>query len=247
MGPTRQARSPRPSRARPISELETPRTIDALSDEDSGVPEKPSIVKRSSPTGGIHLVTGAVTFVDTFAVGIVNPIYPQLVQSGTIGATAYATIMAAANAASLASSTAYGRLSDVYGRRTAIIASTLTATLGYACYIVGYASTEFPLVRLGLPAAGRVIGGMGRTALGPPLLALLSEHSTAGATGQVTARTMATFGFGYAFGSGAGGLAYSLGGTWCNLMLIAGCSCVQVLCAWCLPVEHRRSGAGGAT
>ncbi|EOD11714.1 hypothetical protein EMIHUDRAFT_124640, partial [Emiliania huxleyi CCMP1516] len=122
------------------------------------------------------LLTTCLTFVDTFTVGLVNPVYPQLVQSKVIGATSYAMIMSAANAAALAGSTLFGRLSDLHGRRVAIIASTCTASLGYLCYFVGFACEgHSDVLRLALPAAGRVVGGMGRAALPAPLLALLAE------------------------------------------------------------------------
>ena len=185
------------------------------------------------PEASLQLLVTFITFIDTFTVGLTNPIYPILVQSGVIGATAYALIMSAANAAALGGSTIFGRLSDVHGRRTAIVASTCVTFIGFVCYAVGFACEgRHALLRLTLPAAGRIIGGMGRAALAAPLLALLAEYTSGSSTGAMTARTMATFGFGFAFGSGAGGFLFSLGGASLNLGMIVLCASLQAMAAW---------------
>lgn len=206
-----------------------PTTVDALAPGSAKEAEAPP-----APTPAqLQSVVSFLTFVDTFTVGLTNPIYPILVQSDIIGATAYAGIMSAANAAALGGSTIFGRLSDVHGRRAAIMASTSVTFLGFACYVIGFAceGVHAP-TRLILPAAGRIIGGMGRAALAAPLLAMLAEFTSGASTGAMTARTMATFGFGFAFGSGAGGLLFSRGGAMLNLCVIALCATMQVAVAW---------------
>ena len=200
----------------------------------------------------IRRLVDVLTFLDTFAVGLVNPIYPELVQSDLLGATAFALIMSLANGAALIGSTIYGRISDVRGRRTAILASTATTMLGFALYIVGFAMHgTFPVLRMALPAVGRIIGGMGRSALAGPLLAMLADKSISddkSANGaatrtvaQDTTRVVASFGFGYATGSGIGGYMVGLGGPWLNLACISVCGCAGMLCAWQLPHDAAMS------
>ena len=175
-----------------------------------------------------------ITFFDTFTVGLVNPVYPQLVQGDVVGATAFAIILSSANAASLAASTAFGRLSDVHGRKVAIVACTVCTMCGYVCYAVGWCTTQ-PGARLLLPALGRVVSGMGRSALSGPIIALLSDNTHPTQKSGRIGRTVATFGLGYAFGSALGGLAVARGGASTNLILIVLCSMVQVACACLLP------------
>ena len=174
--------------------------------------------------------------------GLVNPIYPLLVKSVLLGATLFALIMSASNAAALMGSTIYGRIADVHGRRLAVIASACTTCLGFILYVVGFACEGvFPKPRMLLPAAGRIISGMGRAALAGPLLAMLADHAdNKNTVAQDTTRVVATFGFGYAAGSGVGGYILSVGGTWLNLAFISLCICAQVLCA-ALPPDNGSS------
>ena len=227
----RQASSPAPRRQEP------------------GSVSKPPAPKKHCSASQLRRLVDILTFLDTFTVGLVNPIYPQLVQSKLLGATTFALIMSLANGAALVGSTLYGRISDVSGRRTAILASSATTMLGFALYVIGFACHEtFPTLRMLLPAAGRVIGGMGRSALAGPLLAMLADKSVSdddaangGATrtvAQDTTRVVATFGFGYATGSGIGGYVVGLGGAWLNLACISVCGCAGVLCAWQLPRDE---------
>ena len=180
----------------------------------------------------ILVLASAITFCDTFAIGLVNPIYTVLVQSEVLGATRFAALQSTANAASLAASTVFGRLSDVHGRRAAIIASAGCTLVGYICYVLGFFCNQ-PELRLFLPAAGRVLSGVGRAALSGPLLALLAEH--AHDKTLAVSRTMATFGIGYATGSACGGFVVAACGPEANLLLISSCSAMQVLCAVRLP------------
>ena len=195
------------------------------------------------------MLISIITFLDTFAVGVVNAIYPTLVQSKLLGATLFACIMSAANAAALIGSTYYGRLSDVNGRRTAILASLCTTFFGFALYVAGFACDGYLLLasaRMVLPAAGRVISGMGRAALASPVLALLADHADGDAMtmhATTTTRVVATFGFGYAIGSAVGGFLVDVGGPWLNLSLISTCSVVEIACAWHLPRQATSSGA----
>lgn len=191
----------------------------------------------------LRFLIGIITFLDTFAVGLVNPIYPLLVKSDLLGATLFALIMSASNAAALMGSTIYGRIADVHGRRLAVIASACTTCLGFILYVVGFACEGvFPKPRMLLPAAGRIISGMGRAALAGPLLAMLADHAdNKNTVAQDTTRVVATFGFGYAAGSGVGGYILSVGGTWLNLAFISLCICAQVLCAWQLPPDNGSS------
>ena len=86
-----------------------------------------------------------LVFIDTFAVGLVNPIYTLLVQSTLIGATQYAALISLANFMALLAATGFGRLSDVHGRRAAIIASSACTLVGYSCYAIGLAcGTAYP-------------------------------------------------------------------------------------------------------
>ena len=180
------------------------------------------------------LLAIGICFLDTFAIGLVNPIYPQLVQSDRLGATLFAALQSVSNAAALCASTIFGRLSDVHGRRSAVVCSTLTTFTGYALYQFGYSFGHGrPSVRLFLPAAGRVVGGIGRSALSGPLLALLTEQS-ADPSARVS-RTMATFGLGYALGSASGGFVVANSGPATTLALICLCSLVQVTLAMLLP------------
>ena len=197
---------------------------------------KAATTPKTDPTSLMRLVT-VLTFLDTFVVGLVNPIYPTLVQNATLGATLYAGVKSSANGAALLAGTFFGRLSDVKGRRAAIVASTLVSFLGYLCYTLGYFCEGFyPTARVLIPAIGRVISVTGRSALIAPLHALLADHAGHDATSQV-AKTMAVFGFGYAAGSGVGGILVSWsGGTpQINLAAIVMLSAVQVGCALLLP------------
>ena len=204
------------------------------------------IMTAESADAELRYAIAALTFLDTFVVGLVNPIYPQLVQSERIGATAFALIMSVANGAALASSTFFGRLSDLSGRKTAVVASVKTTAIGFALYVVGYACSGTAL-RLVLPAIGRVISGAGRAAFAAPIIALLAERSRSPeeASSQV-ARTMSTFGFGYASGSLVGGFTVGIGGTWLNLFLISICSIGQVFLAQRLPENSSTSHPDGA-
>ena len=189
------------------------------------------------------LLLSVITFLDTFSVGLVNPIYPTLVQSQLLGATLYASILSFANAGGFACATLFGRLSDVRGRRAAIIASVCTTFCGFAFYAIGLACEDFsPMARQLLPAAGRILGGIGRSALNAPLLALVADHAVHDAGNSDTARqqkqmarTMATFGFGYASGSGVGGFLVGIGGVWFSMGMIGVSAALQVLCAILLP------------
>jgi len=190
------------------------------------------------------LLLSVITFLDTFSVGLVNPIYPTLVQSQLLGATLYASILSFANAGGFACATLFGRLSDVRGRRAAIIASVCTTFCGFAFYAIGLACEDFsPMARQILPAAGRILGGIGRSALNAPLLALVADYAghDAGKSDPATrqqkqmARTMATFGFGYASGSGVGGFLVGIGGVWFSMGMIGVSAALQVLCAIMLP------------
>ena len=78
-----------------------------------------------------------LTFLDTFAVGVVNPVYPTIVQADVLGATLYAALIATANGGALLAATAFGALSDWRGRRVAIIAACFTTLIGYTCYAFG--------------------------------------------------------------------------------------------------------------
>ena len=205
----------------------------------------------------------AITFSDTFMIGLVNPIYPALVQSHLLGGTLYALIMSTANGAALVGATLYGRFSDTHGRRSAILACVATTWTGFMLYALGLACDGWSSashIRLALPAVGRVVSGMGRSSLAGPLMAQLADQatSTAAATGgdsgkaaaRSATRIVATFGFGYAIGSGFGGLlqAWTLlqgFGAWSNLALMLVCSTTQMLCAWQLPDARVPVAASG--
>ena len=103
-------------------------------------------------TPGVELLVGFITFADTFMLGLLNPIYPMLVQSDRIGATAFASIMSVGNAGALVASPAFGRLSDIHGRRVAVVAASSTTLAGFALYAAGLACDgASPASRLLLP------------------------------------------------------------------------------------------------
>ena len=192
----------------------------------------------------VALLLALITFFDTFIIGLVNPIYPKLVQSELLGATLFACILSAANAAGFLCSTLFGRLSDLRGRRTAIIASTATTCAGFFLYAIGLACEgRSPTARALLPALGRILGGVGRASLSAPLLALVSDNAAETASEASTkrslARTFAVFGFGYASGSGVGGFVVGVGGPSLSMTLILPCAMLQVLCGILLPSAGR--------
>ena len=187
----------------------------------------------------------AITFLDTFTVGLVSPIYPQLVQGDVLGATLFAVLQSTANAAALVASTLFGRLSDVHGRRAALIACTLCTLIGYVCYIAGFAfdgNPRFTVARLWLPSIGRVLSGVGRAALNGLLIALLVEDEAD--TSSRVSRTMAMCGFGYATGSAFGGFLVGRGGPSANLTLIGTMSVLSVLCTLRLPSSAKPANEG---
>ena len=141
----------------------------------------------------LSLLTTLLIFFDTFAVGLVNPIYPLLVQSDRLGATLYSALISVANGGALLAGTAFGHLSDLHGRQVAIIASCATTLLGFACYAAGTISSmeHHPAWRLALPAVGRVLSGIGREAMRGPVFALISEDASAAGDEAATTRRMA--------------------------------------------------------
>ena len=113
--------------------------------------------------------------------------------------------MSTANLVACFAGTAYGQVSDKHGRRLAIIAALGTSLLGYGLYALGLAlEGTSPLGRLVLPPLGRILGGIGRTGLNGPLLALLAERDPQRV--QSVASSAATFGVGFSLGSLAGAL-----------------------------------------
>ena len=197
------------------------------------------------PALGMADLAFAITFLDTFTVGLVSPIYPQLVQGDVLGATLFAVLQSTANAAALVASTLFGRLSDVHGRRAALIACTLCTLIGYVCYIAGFAfdgNPRFTVARLWLPSIGRVLSGVGRAALNGPLIALLVEDEAD--TSSRVSRTMAMCGFGYATGSAFGGFLVGRGGPSANLTLIGTMSVLSVLCTLRLPSSAKPANEG---
>ena len=61
----------------------------------------------------------AISFLDTFAVGLLNPVLPQLLRADVIGPTLYSSLTSVSNAVALLAAVMMGRLSDVYGRKIA--------------------------------------------------------------------------------------------------------------------------------
>ena len=198
----------------------------------------------------LDALTSAVTYLDTFCIGLLNPLMPTLLRSDLIGARMYSMLVSASNAAALVAGTSFGRLSDVLGRRAAIFASVLCSLFGYVCFALACASDNvYPRARLILPAVGRVLAGVGRAALSAPLLALLAERAGRSAATRVAA-SMATFGFGYASGSGLGGvLSRSTNEAALPVALVLLCSLLQLGCACSLPrgAHHRPSSAHDKT
>ena len=189
----------------------------------------------------VRVLALIITLMDPFAIGIVNPIVPQLMQAERIGASAFGVIMSLANLASCFAGTVYGRVSDRHGRRLPIVAAILTALLGYSLYALGLALEGVsPLGRLVLPPLGRILSGVGRTGLNGPLLALQAERDPERAKGTVAGH-MATFGIGYSLGSAAGAVlqhgaeAHTAGGAWINLAAMLACVLVQLACSLLLP------------
>ena len=184
-----------------------------------------------------------LTFFDTLTVGMVNPIYPMLVQSEQLGPTLFAALQSMASFGGFVAATYFGRLSDIYGRRMAIVAACVTTFAGWILYALGFAADGFnPNARLWLPVVGRVLSGVGREALRGPVLAMISEDAAASSPGDEAAATkrvamaMATLGLGFSVGSGIGGLLVSgEGSAWRTLNVILVCASAQLACAILVP------------
>ena len=213
--------------------VHTPRDLGARVLPEAAATRRRRVAMR--PT--LSLLTTLLIFFDTFAVGLVNPIYPLLVQSDRLGATLYSALISVANGGALLAGTAFGHLSDLHGRQVAIIASCTTTLLGFACYAAGtsFSIEHHPAWRLAVPAVGRVLSGIGREAMRGPVFALISEDAAArsdeAATTRRMAMTMATWGVGFSVGSGVGGWLVVGGGHSRSLTLILCSAVIQLLCA----------------
>ena len=195
----------------------------------------------------------AIAFIDTFAVGLCNPVMPNILRSDVIGATMYSAITSVSNGAALFAAVLMGRVSDVHGRKVAIFIAASCSFAGYACYWPGLTSDE-PVSILDasvvLPCAGKILTTIGRASLVAPMNALLGDMLGPNAAKRQLSRMMGAFGLGYASGSGVGGYL-THGGMWRPLALAISCAAVKSMCALLLPRVARsqldKPGDGGSS
>ena len=136
---------------------------------------------------------------DMFCVGLVKPLMPSLLRSSDLGATAYSALQSATQAAGLLSSLAFGRMSDLAGRKVALAACAVISLLGSGCFCMAHAVTGIRLA-----ACGRVLTHIGHASSMGPLNAGLAEHVAKDRAAGLS-KLMGFYGLGYSAGSAVGG------------------------------------------
>ena len=123
-----------------------------------------------------------------------------------------------------------GRVSDVHGRKAAVVASAALGLVGYLCFVPGLTAGA-PVL---LPCLAKILTTVGRAALMPPLNALVTDGEADEASRRRVGNLVGSFGLGYATGSGLGGYL-SQHSTAAPLGLACACAATEVVCAVLLP------------
>ena len=176
----------------------------------------------------------ATAFVDMIGFAIVFPLLPFYARQFDAPDWLIGWLIAAFSVMQLAAAPLWGRFSDGYGRRPAILLGLLTSAVAFA--IFGFANS------IALLFATRLVQGIGGGTTGV-LQAYVSDSSAprdrAKALGWLSAATSA----GVMVGPVIGSLAYGLGPKFPGLLAAALCL-TNVLFAWrWLPESHTRATA----
>jgi len=168
-----------------------------------------------------------LSFLDMFCVGLVKPLMPSLLRH--LNATAYSALQSATQAAGLLSSLAFGRMSDLAGRKVALGASAAISLLGSGCFCMAHASST----GVRLAACGRVLTHIGHASSMGPLNAGLTEHGAKDRAAGLS-KLMGVYGLGYSAGSAVGGRLSKHGGSTALLLALV-LSAVNLLIVALLP------------
>ena len=183
----------------------------------------------------------AACFVDMIGLMMIVPLLPYYARDLGAGASAIGLMVACFPIAQLTASPVWGRISDHYGRRPALLAGLAASAVAYV--IFGLAKS-LPLLFLSRIAQG--LGG-GTTGVAQAYVAdTMPPQERAKALGWLSAATSAAV----LFGPGLGSLAHTLG-TAAPGLLAASLVLLNVLFAWkWLPesrVRHESHAAAGTT
>lgn len=164
----------------------------------------------------------AVAFVDMIGLMMVIPLLPLYAKRLDASASLIGVLTASFPVAQLASSPVWGRVSDRYGRRPALLVGLTASAIAYV--IFGFAAS---LLQLFLSRFVQGLGG-GTTGVAQAYVAdTMAPHERAKALGWLSAATSA----GVIVGPALGSFAARLGATAPGLVAAALCA-VNVLFAW---------------
>eukprot|EP00040_Diaphanoeca_grandis_P006473 m.37587 g.37587 ORF g.37587 m.37587 type:complete len:439 (-) comp17712_c0_seq1:62-1378(-) len=151
---------------------------------------------------------------DCVGVGMTYPIMPALLQSKTTGATFFGGVQSIASISGLFASSLIGRISDVHGRKIALVMSVTANTIGFLIFIGSVYMSNAPTANVipgianaafVLAALGRVVTNIGHASIGGPANAAMLDDEpvdkTKQASSETMGRSMGMIGLGFAVGS----------------------------------------------
>ncbi len=185
-----------------------------------------------------------IVFIDLFGFGLVIPVLPFAAQKLGAGPAALGWLMAAYSLMQFLSSPLFGALSDRYGRRPILLASSLGQSLAMAIMAVGVGAFFSPLTGLLLVFLGRALGGFSAASIGTAY-AYIADISDERARTKRMGLLGAAIGLGFTAGPGLGALAVRWGEA-APFVLAALMSLLNFALAWfrlpeSLPIHERHA------
>lgn len=184
------------------------------------------------------LVLFVTAFVDTVGAALVVPILPYYATRYGATASMVGMLVAAFSVAQLVSAPGWGRMSDRWGRRPAILAGLVIAA---AAYVVFAFARSVPLLLL-----SRLVQGLGGGTIGV-VQAYVADASPPDKRTRALGWLTAVTSLGWLSGSALGSLLISLGGERAPGLFTAALSLAVAAFSWRFLAESRLVRQSGAT
>lgn len=169
------------------------------------------------------IVLFVVAFVDMVGIAMVIPLLPFYATDLGVGAAAVGVLISAFSLAQLACAPAWGRFSDKFGRRPAILAGLGITALAYGMFAMADS--------IWLLLAARIVQGMGGGTIGVVqayVADVSSDHDRTKSLGWLSAVSS----MGAVVGPALGSVAISMGGRHAPGIAVAGIAVMVALFAW---------------